>query len=302
MSKPVAVTGDISNYNWIGNQGIFNNISVPNVRVSDVSRQSYGDPSPFLGNPLYARFASNPSSSTVTGDALLVNPTFFMVWLGMEDIYNFARTGGDQGNDSITSVAYFDVLYNNLIDELTSQHAKGVLLNIPAMHSFPFFTQIAYNGLFLNNQQAAQLNALYATVDSTISFSAGYNHYVIADPAVPSGRRSMKKEGDVFLLSTPIDSINCQGWGTTMPIPQRYVLDTSEVTRIKNSIISYNSIITIASVTYNLDVADINSYMSTLESGIRFNGVNYSNRIFKRRSIFNRWFLFFPERISTHCE
>lgn len=275
LPMPIASTGDNSNFNWLGNSIPFNNLSVPNTRLKNLTNQSYGDPSPFLGNPLYARFASNPSSSTITGDALLVIPTFVMVWMGMEDVYNYARTGGDQGGDSISNAANFDLLYNNLIVELTSLQGKGVVLNIPSLHSFPFFTRIGYNSLLLTAQQAAQLTALYAGVDSTITFHEGYNNYVIADPAVPSGRRQIEA-GEYILSSTPLDSINCQGWGTTLPIPGRYVLDAQEVTKIKNAIISFNSTITMAAATNGLVVADIQSSLNKMENGMIFNGVNYS--------------------------
>ncbi len=81
LTQPVASAGDSSNYNWLGNFLVYNNLSVPNTRIGDLTRQSFGDPSPFLGNPLYARFASMPGTSTISGDALLINPSFVIVWM-----------------------------------------------------------------------------------------------------------------------------------------------------------------------------------------------------------------------------
>jgi len=276
LPKPVAPTGDVTNYTWVGNLYPFNNLAVPGTKIKDVSNQSYGNPSPFLGNPLYSRFASNPGSSTITGDALLINPTFIIVWMGIEDIYNYARAGGDQGSDSITASATFETLYSNLIDELSGQQPGGVLLNIPSLESFPFFTKIAYNGLMLNASEAAQLNALYAGVDTSIHFAAGKNRYVIADPSQPSGRRHINN-GEYILLSTPLDSINCQGWGTTLPIPERYVLDQTEVQKIKNAVITYNSGITQAAVANNIAVADMNTFLLSMNDGQLFNGVHYTS-------------------------
>jgi hypothetical protein len=274
---PIAATGDNTNYNWLGNSVVFNNLSVPNTRIKNVTNQSFGDPSPFLGNPLYARFASNPSSSTISGDALLVVPTFVMVWFGMEDVYNYARLGGEQGGDSITTAAYFDLLYNNLVMELATSHPGGVLLNIPSIDAFPFFTEVGYNSLLLDQAKATQLNNLYASVDTLIKFSAGYNPYVIEDPNVASGRRFIE-EGEYILLSTPIDSINCQGWGTTLPIPGRYVLTAPEVLKINNAVIAFNSSITIAAATNNLLLVDIQKSMEKFRSGVVFNGVSYSTK------------------------
>ena len=275
LALPSAPSGDISNLNWIGNSVLYNNLSVPNTRIKNITDQTYGNPSPFLGNPLYARFASNPGSSTITGDALQQNPTFTIVWLGMEDVFNYARSGGREGGDSVSQADRFDILISNFANEIASVGSSGIILNIPEIESFPFFTHIRYNGLTLDAAQALQLNTLYASVDTSIHFTAGSNAYVIADTTLPTGRRQILP-GEFILLSTPVDSINCQGWGTTVPIPGRYVLDASEVQKVRNAIINYNSSVTVAAVSNGFAVADIRALMNKLRTGIRFNGVQYS--------------------------
>ncbi len=275
-AQPVAPSGDITNYNWLGSFVRYNNLAVPNTRVSDLTNQSYGDPSPFLGNPLYARFASQPGTSTISGDALLLNPTFVMIWMGMEDVYNYARTGGEEGNDSITDPAKFSIKYENLLNEMTSLDADGVVMNIPGPASMPFFTEVAYNGLLLNPAQAANLNALYAIVDSTITFTAGANPYIISDPSLSTGRRPIKK-GEFILMSVSLDSINCQGWGTTVPIPERYVLNSDEVADVNAAINAYNAIITTNAAINGLALVNMNAFYTTLGNNKLFNGVNYSS-------------------------
>ncbi len=275
LALPSAPSGDATNLNWIGNLSLFNNLAVPNTRIKNITDQTYGNPSPFLGNPLYARFASNPGSSTITGDALQQNPTFTIVWLGMEDVFNYARSGGREGSDSVSQASRFDLLLTNFASEIASVGAGGIILNIPDIDAFPFFTHIRYNGLTLDATTAQQLNDLYASVDTSIQFSPGNNAYVIADTTLPTGRRQILP-GEFILLSTPVDSINCQGWGTTVPIPGRYVLDATEVLKVRNAIINYNSSITVAAISNGFAVADISSLLTKLKSGVRFNGVNYS--------------------------
>ncbi len=277
LTQPVASAGDVSNYNWLGNFLVYNNLSVPNTRIGDLTRQSFGDPSPFLGNPLYARFASQPGTSTISGDALLINPSFVIVWMGMEDIFNYARTGGVEGGDSITALSVFSSKYTNLLNELTSLDAKGVVMNIPDLSEMPFFTEFPYNGLKLTASEAADLNALYAVVDPSISFVAGANQYVIEDPSENTGRRKIK-EGEYILLSVSRDSINCQGWGTTVPISERYVLDMDEVALITAAINSFNTIITTSAASNGLALCNMNAFYKTLNDGILFNGVNYSGK------------------------
>ncbi|MDQ3050191.1 MAG: hypothetical protein M3Q95_04825 [Bacteroidota bacterium] len=275
-AQPVAPAGDISNYNWLGSFINYNNLAVPNTRIGDLTNQSYGDPSPFLGNPLYARFASMPGTSTISGDALLLNPSFLVIWMGMEDVYNYARTGGEEGGDSITDPAKFSTKFENLLEEMTSLNAEGVVMNIPGPATIPFFTEVAFNGLHLNVTQAANLNALYAIVDSTITFTAGTNPYIISDPLFPTGRRPIRN-GEFILMSVSLDSINCQGWGTTVPIPERYILDADEVADVNAAINAYNAIITTNAAINGLALANMNAFYTTLAKNNLFNGVNYSS-------------------------
>jgi hypothetical protein len=275
-SKPVASQGDASSFNWLGNSVAFNNLSVPNTRIKDVTSQSFGNPSPFLGNPFYARFATNPGVSTITGDALQINPTFVMVWMGLEDVFSYACKGGAQGGDSVTAPSVFAQKYSNLVNELTSLGAKGVLLTVPQPGTIPFFRAIRYNGLYLTAAEAASLNALYAVVDSSISFIPGYNPYVIADAAQPTGRRQVKA-GEYLLLSMPKDSLDCEDWGTTIPIPAYYVLDQTEVAQIEQAVNAYNATIVSAAAAKNLAVADMNSLFLRMNTGITFNGASYSS-------------------------
>lgn len=275
LPQPVAASGDLNIYNPIGGLLLYNNVAVPNTRIGDLTRQSFGDPSPFLGNPLYARFASQPGTSTISGDALLINPTFVIVWIGMEDIFNYARSGGIEGGDSITALSVFSSKYTNLINELTSLNAKGVVMNIPELATMPFFTEFAYNDLQLTAAEAADLNALYAVVDPSISFVAGANPYVIEDPSKTTGRRTIVP-GEYILMNVSRDSINCQGWGTIVPIDERYVLDADEVALINSAISSFNSIITTSAASNGLAVCNMNAFYKTFNNEILLNGVNFS--------------------------
>lgn len=274
---PVAAadSGDASNTTWLGNSSVFNNLSVPGTRMADITSQSYGDPSPFLGNPLYARFASSPGTSTISGDALLTVPSFFMIWLGMEDIYDYALNGGDESNQPITASNEFIAGYSDLLNSLTSQDATGIILNIPMPSSIPFFAAIPYNGLYLTATEAAELNVLYATVDPSIQFTQGYNRYVIADSSLSTGRRQILP-GEMILLSIPQDSLRCFGLGRTVPISGNYILTTSEVSKITTKIIEYNSLIATQCTNRELALADISNYLNSLKQNIVFNGVTYS--------------------------
>src|SRR5689334_310180 len=68
-----------------------NNFSAPYLKITDLFNPQTGTQA---GNIFYHRFAGNPGVSTVLSDADSANATFFTVWTGMEDIYDYARNGG----------------------------------------------------------------------------------------------------------------------------------------------------------------------------------------------------------------
>jgi hypothetical protein len=274
-ATPAAATGDISNFQWIGGSPVFNNMGVPGSRMRDLTLQSFGDPSPFIGNPFYARFASSPGISTVTGDAVAQGPTFFTIWMGLEDIYGYARKGGNESGDSITSVSSFEAELAGLINSLQAVGSRGVMANLPGPDAIPFFTSSNTKGLTLTQQEADTLNILYAPINPAIQFTAGANYYVISDNAAPGGRRQLTS-GEYLLLTVPFDSIRCYDMGTLIPIPARHVLDVQEVANVSSAVNSYNTVISNLGAAENIAVVDMHTFFNSLTVGTPFGGTSYS--------------------------
>lgn len=273
---PADTTGDYAN---ISAQGPFNNMGIPYMRAIDYLRPYYAVLASGLGIPYAARMFSDPAATPLT-EALKINPTFFTLWLGSNDILGYALSGGE-GNinpdfpQNLSDPAVFRVVYDSVVKALVSTGAKGVLMNIPDITSIPFFTTVPYNGLTLDTASAAQLNTAFGSLG--MQFRTGANNFVIQDLALPSGRRQIKK-GELILLSVPQDSIKCGGWGSTTPIPKEYVLTSDEVSKIINITRVFNGYIKDASVLHSLPMADMNAYMQTLQSGIVFNGVDFNTQ------------------------
>ena len=142
----------------------YNNMGVPGAKSFHLLLPGYGGL-----NPYYARHATS-ASSTVLGDALSKNPTFFTCWIGANDVLAYATTGGignnqtgnmditTYGNNDITDPNVFAFTYNLIINGgthpmlgtvtgLTANGAKGVVATIPSVTSIPFFTTVPYNPL-----------------------------------------------------------------------------------------------------------------------------------------------------------
>ena len=253
-----------------------NNLGVPGAKSFHLLAQGYGD---FAGigvyaNPYYARFASS-SASTVVGDAIALQPTFFTLWIGNNDILGYAGSGG--ASDSITGTDTYTFMLNTILMSITATGAKGAIAGIPDMMKSPFFafmsTQVPYNGLVLTRQgQVDSLNFAYAQLG--ITFNLGQNPFIVED-AVTHLPRQMK-ESDIFLLTLPTDSLQCFGYGSAVPIPHKYILDEAETANVNNAIDAYNEIIIAMAAQYDLAYVDMYAMMSELEKGIITDGVTLS--------------------------
>lgn len=265
----IAPQGDLSVFssNVYSSQGPFNNMGIPDVKVTDIDMNGYA-------NPFYARIASN-SSSSILSDAVSKNPTFFSVMLGLNDVLSYALKGA--ASESITPIAGsigvgFDASINNVINKLTANGAKGIVANIPSIKTMAYFNTIAYNALKLTKAKADSLTEVYYNNDST-RFYEGNNGFIIEDASVPFLGFRQAVEGELILLNVPLDSVKCHKWGSLKPIPDRYVLTLSEIDAIENTITSYNTILKNLASVKNLAFVDVNSFFSKVKTGFVYNGV-----------------------------
>ncbi|HRS07628.1 MAG TPA: SGNH/GDSL hydrolase family protein [Bacteroidia bacterium] len=280
---PSNVTDIVAVETYIGNNAPYNNMGVPGMKSSDLDNANFGSTDLLLSkNPFYSRFATNPETSTVLTDAVRQLPTFFSFWVGFNDIYDCAMAGSNQTLATITPLVDFQNNINNALTSLIAGNRKGVVANIPDLLNLPYFTSIAYNALVLTEQQAQDLNTLYASNNPPITFQAGNNPLVISDPSAASGRRQMKP-GELVLLPVTLDSINCAGWGsnTQKPLGNRFVLTTSEINTLRNTITSYNNYLKTKAEENNLAYVDMYAFFKKISSGYPHNGVTYSSEFLK---------------------
>lgn len=160
--------------------GPFNNMGVPGAKSFHLAASGYGS-----ANPWFGRFETSQSAAVIT-DAVSLNPTFFSLWIGNNDILSFATSGGigvDQtgnlnpatyGPNDITDPNVFAATYSGLVDALTANGAKGAVINIPDVTSIPFFTTVPYAPLSPLNPdfgpQIPVLNATYAQLNAAFAY------------------------------------------------------------------------------------------------------------------------------------
>lgn len=244
----------------------FGNFGVPGMTVTAVNFPSYGTLNPFFGR------MSSSTSVSVLADATASNPTCFALFVGIEDILPYTQKGASSG--TFTNTATFSLAYEQIVQTLTANGAKGVVSLIPDITEMPYFTTIPYNGLNLTPDKVASLNAIYNPIG--ISFQEGPNGFMIQDPAAGAfGVRHMVA-GELVLLSTPLDSVKCNSMGSVFPFRNEFVLTLDELSLIRAQIAEYNNAITTIAATYNLALAKANDVVNNLQSGIVYNGITLS--------------------------
>lgn len=154
LNKPITIT-------LTPQATAYNNMGVPGAKSFHLLAAGYGNPAGLaLGqaNPYYVRHATS-TTSTVLGDAMTKNPTFFTNWIGANDVLSYATTGGigvdrtgnpdatQYGSNDITDPTLFSGVYSTIVNQLTANGAKGVVATIPSVTSIPFFTTVPYNPL-----------------------------------------------------------------------------------------------------------------------------------------------------------
>ncbi len=262
------------------------NLAIPFANISDYFNPALGNSfSPQNANPYYNRMASNPGISTIYADAKAQNATFITAWLGMEDIFNYASSGGTSA--AIPSSGSFSAHLDTLLSGLTANGAKGVIATIPDFRVFPYYTLVAWDNAVLRQSQADSLNDIYMPAGLThIHFVAGRNAFVIDDLSANGGVRQLHN-GEYITLSVPLDSMKCEKYGLVYKtINTRYALDSAEIFNIDNAVNSYNAVITQKAAQYNLALADMHSYFNSVKAGIKWNGADF-NAVFVSGGFFS---------------
>ncbi|HMB98721.1 MAG TPA: hypothetical protein VKM36_09575 [Balneolaceae bacterium] len=184
-----------------GDTSSLNNFGVPGIVVGQLLTPETAVPGSPAFNPFYARFASSPGSSTILGDAVATQPTFFTLWIGSNDVLGYALSGATR-DEILTTPENFQQQFGAVINTLmTNTQADGIVGTIPPILAIPFFRAVPYNVIELDEQTAGALNqglsgvnaALDAIVNffghpredaerRKISYSAGNNPALIVDP------------------------------------------------------------------------------------------------------------------------
>jgi hypothetical protein len=251
--------------------------AIPFANISDWFSQGLGSSLDLDGpHPFAHRYAFSAANQSMLDAAMVMDPTFFVLWPGMADVFNWSRNGGY--GVTLPTPSDFQNQLESALSILTQNGAKGVMATLPEISHFPYFTTIPARGLDLSQSLADSLNDIYGLSGVNIDFREGENGFIVADPGSTYGFRQMEAN-EYITLSVPLDSMKCYLLGVMFQLlPDRYSLIQSELSFLSSQIEAYNTAIRQAAATHDLALVEMEPFFGDLEDGIRIDAVDFDSR------------------------
>lgn len=265
-------TASSANDYWgtVYNAVVLNDFSIPEANLADLLSTDLDQ-----RNAYYDRIDNFLNGARPIDVILDQDPSFFIAWLGMEDVYRYARNGGYQ--QTLPTMSEFSDRLDSIVDLMMTKANGGVLATIPHFSHFPYYTLIPYDGAELTLNKADSLNDIYSTSGlGHIVFQEGDNGFIIDDSNAPNGVRQML-DGEYITISVPLDSMKCEFYGILFStIHSRYVLDTSDVSLLNDAISNYNTKIRQKASEHDLALVEMESVYSEIGTKPIWDGVDMS--------------------------
>ena len=263
----------------------YTNFGVPGLRMIDMVSTAFGNINLPQHNAFFARMSKDQFNLPGSGNYSSVQenifdggyPTFCSIYLGIEDVLPYARSGATQNPMSplagFPGVGFEESL-TQLCEQLYAQNVKAVIATIPNISDWPFFNTIPYNGLTLDAEKAASLNQIYNPIG--ISFVVGANPFMVLDPNAGMFGVRPAVPGEKILLTAPLDSVKCNQMGSIFPFRNEFVLTTDELATIQLRIEAFNAVIRQKATTYGFALVETGDFYDKLTTGFTYNGASLS--------------------------
>jgi hypothetical protein len=244
----------------------YNNMGISGIKLANVVEggNTSANVNFFVSNVNpYARFLDWGTGSNMISylDHIKASKaTFFTNWLGNNDVLGWSTEGGDDGYEAqfnqyfskLTDVTEFHDKYDSVLTAFKAMGAKGVCATIPDVTSIPYFKTVTLEAL-------------------------GKDVWFVEGPYSSTPGLVRKATDEDLLLLTASDEL-AKGVGLTQgnPLPHTFVLDKTEKILSQSRSNMFNEQIRTLAAKHGFALADMHAYMKTLESGLTFDGVEYS--------------------------
>jgi len=298
------------------------NLGVPSIRLADMHTANLGNIQParaynlvnFL--PYFERITPDGSSQSYFQriKAEAATATFFTMWLGNNDVFGYAVTGGASttADNMITRTDTFNLKAVRMLNALTASGAKGVVSSIPDVTGLPFFTTVGgaartalaaakvpdaapfvyTTGILAPGQANTRVAATIGNIRNASGSTGTLLLTLTASPYVglygqPTGKcwrdlytlaSGAPAKGAVFggfLTALGVDTTKAFAQSSQNPFPSPFILDGTEQAAAITATTAFNNSLMAAANSKGLAFFDANAYFRSIAaSGAVSNGVN----------------------------
>ncbi len=275
----------------------YNNLGVPGALLYDVlNATSSTTCASYLAaktpNPYFDFILRN--MGTQFSQAKALHPTFVTLWIGNNDILNYAIYGGTV---QYTPTSNFTAMYTQLADSIASLGAKVVVANIPDVAAIPYFTTV---GTFLAVETPWALLKLSGApgifyqkhgetvatgVADSVSLLTGQVLFTLPGlvyaPLIGKPTGQFYRDNHYPALPPGIDTTKPFGLHPQNPWPDALTLDPSEISTVVTTTADYNNSIATLASKFGFGLVDINSIFNGIRAkdftgGVYYNGVHFT--------------------------
>ena len=239
----------------------YNNLSVDGAEIGDALAVD-GDGNEALSAPIVLR-----GLGSMTDQALRLNPTFIVMWLGGDDAFNGASSG-DPAN--MTPLDTFRTQYAAVLDKLIAgaPNAGFVVGNLPTdIHGIPFVSLIPPVLLNPATNQPVIFNG--QPIPLIADLGGGTIGQLPQQSLVLLTALSLIQTGyGIPAALKPIIDPNGLLPNLGKPLPASQVLTPTEVSAVNQRLVDYNAAISSLAAARNIPVVDINALFARVKAGI----------------------------------
>jgi lysophospholipase L1-like esterase len=258
----------------------YDNLGVPGADLNDVLNTIDGSG----GNPFFDMILRNPNlgNTTQLEQAVLLQPTTILLWIGSNDVLGAALAGGDL--TQITSQADFQNRMTEVLTQLRTDLGSRLIImaNIPSVTDIPYVNTL--DGVFISgvpfvfgsNLQpidfgggtylpliTTETNVQHITLVGLGAYQMGLgipdSAYMVDNLGIGHGQAAQLEAGMRDGGLNP----------TGLPLDGTMTITESEADAIAAAIIGFNTIIGTLAQTFVVPVVDMNALLALLnDSGI----------------------------------
>ncbi|HHL71208.1 MAG TPA: hypothetical protein ENJ29_01750 [Bacteroidetes bacterium] len=274
----------------------YDNLGVPGATLNDAISATSAQTSQSGSNSFFDIVLRNPNfgNTTQVQQAIMLNPTLILLWLGNNDVLGAATAGG--ALERITPQSDFTAQMTTLLTELRQKtRAAIVMANIPYVTDIPFINTLdlifrPVPALGISTPVPVVFDATFQPVDfggglylPLLTEEQGVTHLTIpalsayqAGLGVPNAAALMAMGfADTTAAALEQGMIAAGLTPTGQPIPGTMSLTADESATIRAAVDGYNATIAALAQQFQVPVVDANTMLNQLNS----NGLDgYSGR------------------------